>query len=556
MLYQENHIMSLINRTSAWQALEHHRKEMQGVAMRDLFASDPGRAEAMRLSAAGLHLDYSKNLATPRTLSLLLELAEAADLSGWIARMFAGEPINNTEQRAVLHVALRNRSNRPIEVDGRDVMPSVNHVLDRIEAFVGLVRSGEWKGFQGQSIRDVVNIGIGGSNLGPKMVCTALGAYTGNDPRVHFVSNIDGTHLLETLHDLDPARTLFIVASKTFTTQETMTNANSARDWLLAAAGDPAAVAKHFVAVSTNAEKVSAFGIDTRNMFGFWDWVGGRYSLWSAIGLPIALAIGYERFVELLEGAFAMDEHFRTTPIASNMPAVLGLLGVWYANFWDARTHAVLPYDQYLRLLPAYLQQGDMESNGKGVTREGVGVDYTTGPVVWGEPGTDGQHAFFQLIHQGTQLIPADFIGAIKSHNELGEHHIMLMANFFAQTEALMRGRTTDEALAEMMASGVPEEQARLLARHRTFPGSRPTNSILMERLTPFTLGALVALYEHRIFVQGVIWGINSFDQWGVELGKQLAGVILEELREGRVSRDHDGSTYALLNDFMRGRRA
>jgi glucose-6-phosphate isomerase len=548
--------MSLINGTSAWQALEQHRQEMRGIAMRDLFVSDPGRARRMRLSAAGLHLDYSKNLVTPQTLSLLIDLADAADLSGWIARMFAGEPINNTEERAVLHVALRNRSHRPIAVDGQDVMPSVRRVLDRLEAFVGLVRSGEWKGFQGQSIRDVVNIGIGGSNLGPKMVCTALGAYGSNDLRVHFVSNVDGTHLLETLHDLDPARTLFIVASKTFTTQETMTNANSAREWLLAAAGDPGAIAKHFVAVSTNAEKVSAFGIDTRNMFGFWDWVGGRYSLWSAIGLPIALAVGYERFVELLEGAFGMDEHFRTTPLASNMPAILGLLGVWYANFWDARTHAVLPYDQYLRLLPSYLQQGDMESNGKGVTREGAAVDYTTGPVVWGEPGTDGQHAFFQLIHQGTQLIPADFIGAIKSHNELGDHHLMLMANFFAQTEALMRGRTSDEALAEMLNAGVAEERARLLAPHRTFPGSRPTNSILMERLTPYTLGALIALYEHRIFVQGVLWGINSFDQWGVELGKQLAGVILEELQEGRVSGDHDASTSALLTDFIRGRRA
>ncbi|WP_296806130.1 glucose-6-phosphate isomerase [Thiocapsa sp.] len=547
---------SLINQTAAWRALEQHRQELQDVAMRDLFASDPGRADRMRLSVAGLRLDYSKNLATPQTLGLLLDLAETADMNGWIARMFAGEPINNTEERAVLHVALRNRSNRPIQVDGQDVMPGVNRVLERLESFVGLVRSGEWKGFQGQSIRDVVNIGIGGSNLGPKMVCTALGAYGSNDLRVHFVSNVDGTHLLETLNDLDPARTLFIVASKTFTTQETMTNATSARDWLLAAARDPAAVAKHFVAVSTNAEKVSAFGIDTRNMFGFWDWVGGRYSLWSAIGLPIALAVGYERFVELLEGAFAMDEHFRTAPSAENMPVVLGLLGVWYANFWGARTHAVLPYDQYLRLLPAYLQQGDMESNGKGVTREGVAVDYTTGPVVWGEPGTDGQHAFYQLIHQGTQLIPADFIGAIKSHNELGDHHLKLMANFFAQTEALMRGRTTQEALAEMLSAGVSEDRAQFLAHHRTFPGNRPTNSLLMERLTPFTLGALIALYEHRIFVQGVLWGINSFDQWGVELGKQLAGVILEELGEGRVGGDHDASTRALLNEFIRGRRA
>jgi glucose-6-phosphate isomerase len=547
--------MSLINQTPAWQALEQHWQALQGTAMRDLFRADPGRAKAMSLSAAGLHLDYSKNLITQETLSLLTALAETADLDGWIARMFNGEPINNTEQRPVLHVALRNRSNRPIEVDGQDVMPLVNQVLGRMEGFVAQVRSGEWKGFKGERICDVVNIGIGGSNLGPKMVCTALGAYGSNDLRVHFVSNVDGTHLLETLHDLDPARTLFIVASKTFTTQETMTNAGSARDWLLAAARDPAAVAKHFVAVSTNAELVAAFGIDTQNMFGFWDWVGGRYSLWSAIGLPIALAVGYDRFIELLEGAFAMDEHFRTAPLSANMPAILGLIGLWYANFGGARTHAVLPYDQYLRLLPAYLQQGDMESNGKSVARDGVALDYTTGPVVWGEPGTDGQHAFFQLIHQGTQMIPADFIGAIKSHNEMGDHHPKLMANFFAQTEALMRGRTTDEALEEMRAAGFAEERAQLLAPHRTFPGNRPTNSLLMERLTPYTLGALIALYEHRIFVQGVLWGINSFDQWGVELGKQLAGVILEELRQGCLTADHDASTHALLDAFIRGRR-
>lgn len=548
--------MSLINQTPAWKALERHWGQLQGVALRDLFVSDPDRAQRLRLRAGGLELDYSKNLFTEETRSLLLDLAETAGLGTWIARLFAGEPINNTEQRAVLHVALRNRSNRPMLVEGRDVMPLVNEVLDRVEAFVALVRSGEWRGFQGQPIRDVVNIGIGGSNLGPKMVCTALGAYGSNDLRVHFVSNVDGTHLVETLRDLDPARTLFVVASKTFTTQETMTNADSAREWLLAASRDPASVAKHFVAVSTNGDRVAAFGIDTQNMFGFWDWVGGRYSLWSAIGLPIALAVGFDRFIELLDGAFAMDEHFRTAPLAENMPVTLGLIGLWYANFGGARTHAVLPYDQYLRLLPAYLQQGDMESNGKGVTRDGQRVDYTTGPVVWGEPGTDGQHAFFQLIHQGTQLIPADFIGAIRSHNEIGDHHLKLMANFFAQTEALMRGRTTEEALAEMLAAGVPEERARLLASHRTFPGSRPTNSILMEQLTPSTLGALIALYEHRIFVQGVLWGINSFDQWGVELGKQLAGVILDELREGRVSADHDPSTRALMETFMRGRGA
>jgi len=477
------------------------------------------------------------------------------DLQGWTRRMFAGDQINNTEQRAVLHVALRNRSNRPIYVDGADVMPQINAVLERMAVFVAQVRSGDWKGFTGRAITDVVNIGIGGSNLGPKMVCAALGPYLSDTLRVHFVSNVDGTHLAETVRHLDPATTLFVVASKTFTTQETMTNANSARDWTLAALRDPAAVARHFVAVSTNGDKVAEFGIDTANMFGFWDWVGGRYSLWSAIGLPIALAVGFDRFVELLEGAHAMDEHFRDADLGENIPAILGLIGVWYANFAGARTHAVLPYDQSLRFLPAYLQQGDMESNGKRVTRDGVAVDYTTGPVVWGEPGTDGQHAFYQLIHQGTQMIPADFIGAVHSHNPLGDHHAKFMANYFAQTEALMRGRTFEEALAELRAAGMPDERAQFLAHHRTFPGNRPTNSILMERLTPHTLGALIALYEHRIFTQGILWGLNSFDQWGVELGKQLAGVILKELQEGQVSADHDASTSALLEHFMRGAR-
>jgi glucose-6-phosphate isomerase len=547
--------MSLVNQSPQWQALERHWDEMKDTRMSDLFAADSKRAKTMTLSVAGLHLDYSKNLVSQETLKRLTALADAADLKGWIQRMFEGEPINNTEARAVLHVALRNRSNRPILVEGQDVMPQVNSVLARMEQFVGRVRSGDWTGHTGRRITDVVNIGIGGSNLGPKMVCAALAPYQRDDFRVHFVSNVDGTHLVETIRRLDPATTLFIVASKTFTTQETMTNASSARDWLLTALKDQAAVARHFVAVSTNAEKVAAFGIDTTNMFGFWDWVGGRYSLWSAIGLPIALAVGFDRFVELLEGAHSMDEHFRTADLNANMPALLGLMGVWYANFAGARTHAVLPYDQSLRYLPAYLQQGDMESNGKGVTREGERVEYSTGPVVWGEPGTDGQHAFYQLIHQGTQMIPSDFIGAVHSHNELGDHHLKFMANFFAQTEALMRGRTFDEALAEMLAGGVDEEEARFLAHHRTFPGNRPTNSILMDRLTPRTLGALIALYEHRIFVQGVIWGVNSFDQWGVELGKQLASVILDELKAGKVKGAHDVSTRALLEHFIKQRR-
>lgn len=547
--------MSLVNQTPQWQSLQRHWEALQTVRIQDLFAADPQRAAAMRLSAAGLQLDYSKNLVTQETLSLLFELAAAADLKGWTRRMFEGEPINNTEQRAVLHVALRNRSDRPILVNGEDVMPPIHAVLARIERFVERVRSGDWRGHTGRRIVDVVNIGIGGSNLGPKMVCAALAPYQTESLRVHFVSNVDGTHLVETVQRLDPETTLFVVASKTFTTQETMTNAASARDWLLAALGDPAAVARHFVAVSTNAERVAAFGIDTANMFGFWDWVGGRYSLWSAIGLPIALAVGFARFVELLEGAHAMDEHFRTADPDANLPVILGLIGVWYANFAGARTHAVLPYDQSLRFLPAYLQQGDMESNGKGVTREGRAVEYSTGPVVWGEAGTDGQHAFYQLIHQGTQLIPADFIGAIHSHNELGDHHPKFMANFFAQTEALMRGRTFDEALAEQRAAGLPEEEAQWLAHHRTFPGNRPTNSILMDRLTPQTLGALIALYEHRIFVQGTIWDVNSFDQWGVELGKQLACVILDEIQSGKVTADHDPSTRALLEHFIRQRR-
>ncbi|MFD2113549.1 glucose-6-phosphate isomerase [Thiorhodococcus fuscus] len=548
--------MSLVNETPQWKALQSHWETMKTVRMPDLFADDPGRAKAMTMEVAGLRLDYSKNLVTQETLDRLIELAGTVDLQGWIRRMFEGESINNTEGRAVLHIALRNRSNRSILVDGEDVMPEVNRVLARMESFVGRVRSGDWRGYTGERITDVVNIGIGGSNLGPKMICAALAPYQSENLRVHFVSNVDGTHLVETVRPLDPATTLFIVASKTFTTQETMTNAASARDWLLTALGDQAAVARHFVAVSTSAEKVAAFGIDTANMFGFWDWVGGRYSLWSAIGLPIALAVGFDRFLELLDGAYAMDEHFRSADLRENMPALMGLIGLWYANFAGARTHAVLPYDQSLRFLPAYLQQGDMESNGKGVTREGVAVDYSTGPVVWGEPGTDGQHAFYQLIHQGTQMIPADFIGAIHSHNELGDHHPKFMANFFAQTEALMRGRTHDEALAEMLGSGMAEEKARFLAPHRTFPGNRPTNSILMDSLMPQTLGALVAFYEHRIFTQGVVWGINSFDQWGVELGKKLANVILDEIRAGKVTADHDSSTRALLEHFIQHRGA
>ena len=546
--------MSLVNHTPAWRALETHWQEMRQVHLRDLFDRHPQRAAQMTLGAAGLHVDYSKNILTQVTLERLFDLAEAVDLKGWVRRMFSGDHINNTEGRSVLHIALRNRGNRPVFVDGEDVMPQVNAVLAQVEAFTRQVRSGEWRGYTGERITDTVNIGIGGSNLGPLMVCEALKPYQSPALRVHFVSNVDGTHLAETIRHLDPATTLFVVASKTFTTQETMTNAHSARDWLIDALGDEAAVSDHFVAVSTNAERVAAFGIDTNHMFGFWDWVGGRYSLWSAIGLPIALAIGYEGFCELLAGAHEMDEHFREAETSENLPAILGLIGVWYANFAGARTHVVLPYDQYLRYLPAYLQQGDMESNGKQVTRNGVPVEYSTGPVVWGEPGTDGQHAFYQLIHQGTQMIPADFIAPVHSHNPVGDHHAKLMANFFAQTEALMRGRTAEEAKAEMLAEGMDPQRAAELAPHRTFPGNRPTNSILVDRITPRTLGALIAMYEHRIFTQGVVWGVNSYDQWGVELGKQLAGVILKEIQDGRVSTPHDASTTALLGHFLRHR--
>lgn len=538
--------MPSIEQTPIWQSLQRHWRDLSGTSLRDLFDHDPHRFAHMHLEAAGLMLDYSKNRATQETLDLLLQLAEQADLTGWKRRLFAGEPINNTEHRAVLHVALRDRSGQPRRVDGQDVMPAVRQVLERMGRFCAQVRDGRWRGFTGLPIRDVVNIGIGGSNLGPLMVSEALRHYQ-DRPQVHFVSNVDGTHLLETLKPLDPATTLFIVASKTFTTQETLSNARAARDWTLAALGDPAAVARHFVAVSTAADRVAEFGIDTANMFEFWDWVGGRYSLWSAIGLPIALAVGMERFVELLEGAHAMDRHFESAEPAHNMPVLLALLGIWYVNFGGAATQAILPYDQYLRYLPAYLQQADMESNGKGVTRDGLPVGYATGPVIWGEPGTDGQHAFFQLIHQGTQLIPADFLVAARSLNELGDQHPKLLANCLAQTEALMRGKTEAEARAELAAAGLAPEAIDALAPHKVFPGNRPSNTLMYPLLTPRTLGALIALYEHKIFVQGVIWNVNSYDQWGVELGKQLAGVILEELQSGQVSPNHDSSTRGLM---------
>lgn len=540
--------MTLLNQTEEWRALEDHWREMAPVQMRDMFAGDPERFETLSLQSCGMLLDYSKNRIKRKTLDLLLDLAEAADIPEWIRRMFAGDRINSTENRAVLHVALRNRSSRPIWLDGEDVMPGVRRVLAQMETFSEAVRSGEWAGYSGRRITDVVNMGIGGSNLGPLMVTGALQPYQSQQPQVHFVSNVDGTHIAETLKPLHPETTLFIVASKTFTTQETLTNAHTARKWCLHGMRDEAAIARHFVAVSTNTEAVSEFGIDPANMFEFWDWVGGRYSLWSAIGLPIAIAIGMERFNELLAGAHEMDEHFRTADLSENMPVILALLGIWYTNFAGASTQAVLPYDQYLRYLPAYLQQADMESNGKRVTRDGKVVEYATGPVVWGAAGTDGQHAFYQLIHQGTQMIPADFIAPMVSHNPVGDQHQKLLANFLAQTEALMKGRTHDETRAELEVTGLDAEDIVDLLPHKVFPGNKPTNSILIDKLTPQRLGALIALYEHKIFVQGIIWGINSFDQWGVELGKQLAGVILGELKEETEAVKHDASTRNLID--------
>jgi glucose-6-phosphate isomerase len=530
-----------------WKALESEYADIKDVHLRTLFAEDPGRSERMTLEAAGLFLDYSKNRVTDATLKRLLDLAKARGLEGSIAEMFSGEKINETEQRSVLHVALRNRSNTPILVDGEDVMPGVNAVLEKMGAFSERVRSGEWKGFTGQRIRNVVNIGIGGSDLGPAMAYECLKPYSDRGLTVKFVSNVDGTHFSEQTLGLDPAETLFIVASKTFTTQETMTNAGSARTWLLDALKDEAAVAKHFVAVSTNAEAVAAFGIDTENMFEFWDWVGGRYSMCSAVGLPLMVAVGPEHFTAMLDGFHAMDRHFAEAPLEANMPAILGLLGAWYNNFLGAESHAILPYDQYMHRFAAHLQQVDMESNGKSVGRDGKPVAWQTGPVIWGEPGTNGQHAFYQLIHQGTKLIPADFIGFCKSQNAIGDHHVKLMANFFAQTEALAFGKTREAVEAEGDTGD--------LVAHKTFAGNRPTNTILADLLTPFALGALTALYEHKVFVQGILWNVFSFDQWGVQLGKVLAGNILPELEaESAPELSHDSSTNALITRFRAGR--
>ncbi len=529
--------------TSEWKALRGHFEQLRSVHLRDLFADDPCRAERLSLDAAGLHLDYSKNRITEETLRLLVALAGGAGLRERIDAMFEGAPINVTEGRSVLHVALRAPRGETIEVSGRDVVPDVHAVLERMGDFASRVRSGAWTGHTDRRIRSVVNIGIGGSDLGPAMAYDALAYYADRGLDVRFISNIDGSDFVETTRDLDPAETLFIVCSKSFTTQETLTNARTARDWCLSDLGDEEAVARHFVAVSTNAEAVADFGIDTANMFGFWDWVGGRYSYDSAVGLSLMIAIGPERFAEMLAGFRAMDEHFRMAPFDRNMPVLLGLLGIWYNNFFGAESYAVLPYDHYLRRFPAYLQQLDMESNGKRIGLDGKSVEHQTGPIVWGEPGTNGQHAFFQLLHQGTKLVPCDFIGFTGSLNPIGEHHDLLMANLFAQTEALAFGKTPAEVLAEGVGSA--------LVPHRTFPGNRPSNTILGERLSPASLGALVALYEHKVFAQGVVWGVNSFDQWGVELGKTLARRIAPELvPESEPTLEHDASTNALIRRY------
>ena len=537
--------MTRLTALPEWQALRRHAEEMRDVHLRSLFAADPSRGERLSAEAAGLFLDYSKNRIRDETLQLLIALARASGLRERIDAMFRGEKINTTEERAVLHVALRAPRDASLVLDGDNVVPQVHAVLDRMAAFADQVRDGRWRGHTGQRVRAVVNVGIGGSDLGPVMAYEALRHYSARDLTFRFVSNVDGTDFVEATRDLNPAETLFIIASKTFTTLETMTNARTARQWTLDALGDERAIGRHFVAVSTNAEQVAAFGIDANNMFGFWDWVGGRYSMDSAIGLSTMIAVGPKHFRAMLAGFHAMDEHFRTTPFESNLPVLMGLFTVWYTNFFEASTVAVLPYDQYLKRLPAYLQQLTMESNGKHVTRDGVRVDYQTGPIYWGEPGTNGQHSFYQLIHQGTRLIPCDFIGFGQTLNPLGNHHDLLMANVFAQTQALAFGKTE----AEVRAGGTPER----LAPHRAFEGNRPSNTILADRLTPHTLGALIALYEHSVFTQGTIWRIDSFDQWGVELGKVLASRIVSDLtRITEPPLAHDSSTNMLIRRFRK----
>ena len=542
--------------TQSWKNLVDHYKEMKNIHMKDLFVNDPDRFNKYSIRFNGILVDYSKNIITEDTLKLLLRLTDDVGLRDALNKMFNGESINETEDRAVLHTALRNRINIPVCVNDKNVMPEVNAVLSKMKDFSDKIITGEWKGFTDKKITDIVNIGIGGSDLGPVMVTECLRPYAKEGLEVHFVSNVDGTHITETLKQLNPETTLFLIASKTFTTQETMTNAFAAREWFLKCAKDHAYVAKHFVALSTNIEKVEEFGIDKDNMFVFWDWVGGRYSLWSAIGLSIACYIGYENYAELLQGAFEMDSHFRETPFERNIPVILALIGIWYNNFFGAQTEVILPYDQYMHRFPAYFQQGNMESNGKSVDRNGNKVNYQTGPIIWGEPGTNGQHAFYQLIHQGTKMIPADFLAPAISHNRIGEHHNILLSNFFAQTEALLNGKTKEEVTEELKRDGRSDDEIRKLYPHKVFEGNRPTNSILFNKLTPRALGSLIVMYEHKIFVQGVIWNIFSFDQWGVELGKQLAKKILPELGDDKQVDSHDSSTNGLINTFKEMRRS
>ena len=543
------------DQTHAFSLLTKHKKEIAETTIKDLFKNDAERFNRFSICFEDILLDYSKNIITEKTKAILVALANECELDDAIERMFTGDVINQTEKRAVLHVALRNRSNSPIVVDGHEIMPDINAVLEKMKGFSEKVISGNWKGYSRKAITDVVNIGIGGSDLGPVMVTEALKPYK-NHLNLHFVSNVDGTHIAETLKKVNPETTLFLIASKTFTTQETMSNANSARDWFIANGGSEEEVAKHFVALSTNEKLVTAFGIDPENMFGFWDWVGGRYSLWSAIGLSISLSVGYDNFIELLEGANAMDKHFRTADFNENMPVILALLGIWYNNFFGADTQVILPYDQYMHRFAAYFQQGDMESNGKQIGRDGKEVSYQTGSIIWGEPGTNGQHAFYQLIHQGTKMIPADFLAPAISHNPIGQHHQILLSNFFAQTEALMNGKTRKVVEEELVKAGKHQAEIDELAPFKVFTGNRPTNSIMFKLLTPRTLGSLIAMYEHKIFVQGIIWNVFSFDQWGVELGKQLANQILPKLAGDEEVTSHDSSTNGLINAYKNWRIA
>ncbi|BCL74644.1 glucose-6-phosphate isomerase 1 [Jeongeupia sp. HS-3] len=544
--------MSKLTQSPAWQALAAHYQDVSSLHMRDLFDADPQRFEKLSLESGGLFFDYSKNRITEQTMSLLFDLARQSGLKDRIEKMFSGEKINTTENRAVLHIALRNLDKTPILVDGEDVMPKVNAVKEKMFQFSDEIRSGERTGYTGKAFTDIVNIGIGGSDLGPVMVCNALKDFGHQRLTMHFVSTVDGDQIVSTLKKLNPETTLFIVASKTFTTQETLTNARTARAWFLDRVGNESHIAKHFVAVSTNVKSVAEFGIDTNNMFEFWDWVGGRYSLWSAIGLPIAIYLGKHDYQDLLHGAYTMDEHFKNKPLEQNLPAIMGLLGVWYVNFFGANTQLISPYNQALQRFPAYLQQLDMESNGKSVDLDGNRIDYHTGPVVWGDAGINGQHAYYQMLHQGSQLVPIDFIASIE-HPEIPEpHSTILMANFFAQTEAFMRGKTDAEVRAELSAAGITGEAQDALAPHKVFEGNRPTNSILMQRLTPRRLGALIALYEHKVFVQGTIWNVNSYDQWGVELGKQLAKKIESDLVTPGLTSSHDASTNGLINYYKR----